>query len=104
MTGFFNAKSGGAPKRVSVQELDPVDREREGGEILLHLSLQKMGSHLVQHVAKTVVHFWKRTPTISNGPASPCSSRSSRRRCFFIDRERPLCDTEGARDIGNILF
>ena len=27
----------------SVQELNPVNRERDGGEILFHLSLQKIG-------------------------------------------------------------
>jgi len=42
---------------VPVQELDPMHRERDGGEILFHLSLQKVGSHLVQHVTEPVIDF-----------------------------------------------
>jgi len=34
-----------------------VDRKGESGEVLFHLSLQKIGSHLVQYVAEPVVHF-----------------------------------------------
>ena len=35
---------------VSVQKSYLMDRQAEGAEILFHLSLQKIRSHLVQHV------------------------------------------------------
>lgn len=41
----------------SVQELDPVSCHRDRVEILFHLSLQKAGSHLVQHVTELVICF-----------------------------------------------
>ena len=34
-----------------------MNRERDRREILFHLSLQKVGSHLVQHMAKSVIHL-----------------------------------------------
>jgi len=34
-----------------------VNRERDSGEILFHLALQKVGSHLVQHVAELIIDF-----------------------------------------------
>jgi len=44
-----------------------VNREGDGGEILLHLSFQEIGPHLVQHVTEPVVHFWE-----EDGLIDPC--------------------------------
>jgi len=40
-----------------VQKVDPLHGEGDGGEILLHLSFQEIGPHLVQHVAELVIDF-----------------------------------------------
>ncbi len=44
-----------------------MDRERDRGEILLHLSPQKVGSHLVQHVAELIIDFRKQDRLIDAG-------------------------------------
>jgi len=44
-----------------------MDRERDGGEILLHLSLQKIRSHLVQHVPELMVHLGEEDRFIDAG-------------------------------------
>jgi hypothetical protein len=49
---------------VSIEELDPVHRQGDSGEILFHLALQKIGPHLVQDVAEPVVHFRKQNRLI----------------------------------------
>ena len=46
---------------VSVQKSYLMDRQAEGAEILFHLSLQKIRSHLVQHVKVLIA-----SPAISN--------------------------------------
>lgn len=51
---------------VPVQEVDPVNRETDGGEMLLRLSLQKTGPHLVQHAAEPVIDF-RRPAGLMNG-------------------------------------
>jgi hypothetical protein len=50
-----------------VQEPDPVHGEGDGGEILFHLSLQDMRSHLVQHEAKSVIHYQEEDRLIDAG-------------------------------------
>ena len=50
-----------------VQKPDPVDREGDGREILLYLSLQKIRSHLVQHVAELVVRLGEENRLIDTG-------------------------------------
>jgi hypothetical protein len=47
-----------------VQKLDPVHRQGDSGEILFHLSFQKVGPPLVQDVAEPVVHFRKQNRLI----------------------------------------
>jgi hypothetical protein len=81
-----------------------VNRDRNGHEILLRLSLQKIGPHLVQHVAEPVGHFQERTPTISNGPASPCSSHSSSAAASSLTVKALCVILTVARGIGNTLY
>jgi hypothetical protein len=38
-----------------VQELDPVDRQGDGGEIFFYFSSDQVRPHLVQHVTEPVV-------------------------------------------------
>jgi len=52
---------------VPVQKLDRVNRDCDSSEILFHLSLQKVGFHLVQHVAKQVIDFQE-----EDGLIDPC--------------------------------
>ena len=58
----------GSPSAIgSIQESDPVHCEGDGREILLHLSLQNIGSHVVQHVAEFVVHLGEENRLIDTG-------------------------------------
>jgi hypothetical protein len=45
----------GTPLYRSVREFGRVNGEGEGGEILFNLAFQKVGPHLVQHVAEPVI-------------------------------------------------
>ena len=57
----------GTPLYRPVQKLDPVYREGDGGEILFHFSFQKIGSHLVQHVAEPVMDCRKQDRLMDPG-------------------------------------
>jgi len=52
---------------VSVQKSYPAHGQGYGTEILLHLALEDIGAHLIQHVAELIIYFGKEHGVIKAG-------------------------------------
>jgi hypothetical protein len=65
MSGMTRSRFGSQQEFISLivpaQKSDPMTRERNGREILFHLSLQKIRFHFVQHVENRLYTFGNKT-------------------------------------------